>query len=95
MSVDQPPKVDVTVYGYPENRERILAVLTHPYQQGRHGASRKAPAGLTAAERRGWYYWYDQGKVSYDIFVSWTPRGDSGDALLAEWNRNRALLGLV
>ena len=91
---DAPPQVGVANYGYPD-RERLLEVLSHPYQQGRHGAPRKAPAGLSAAERRDWYRRYDEGRVSFDIFSSWTVRGDGGDALVAEWKHNRAVLGLI
>ena len=91
----EPPLVTVANYGYPDDRERLLEVLAHPYQQGRHGAPRKAPAGLDAAERRDWYRRYDEGAVSFDIFSSWVPRGDGGDALRVEWERNRAVLGLT
>ena len=75
------------------------ANLAHPYQLGRHGATRKPPAGLTAAGRRDWYRRFDDGTRSFDIFVDWERRtieaGEEPHPLIMEWRAHRVTLGLA
>ena len=76
----------------------MTADLTHPYQQGRHGATRRAPAGLTAAGRRDWFRRYDDGARSGQVMRRWIARLSptcSAPELVAEWHRNRRLMGIT
>ena len=73
------------------------ADLTHPYQLGRHGAARRVPAGLTGAERRAWLRKFDDGVRSGEGMRRWIARLSptrSAPGLVAEWHRNRRIMGL-
>ena len=84
-----PPAVGMRRFGPPD--------LAHPYQLGRHGGARVAPAGLDNRARSRWYYKYDEGARSQRIMRRWIatlPPNRTAPALVAEWHSNRAEMGL-